>query len=161
MSMSVDEPAAFVEKAACCPINLMGTNKFSECNMRIDPNYLCGVDGCTKHHHKSLHGATSPFLANVMETVNRYASATTPEDVLLTVQTIPACWLAVNWLFDNAATCSLITESAARTLNPVGDKINLSISTVTNTKAIKSAVYYIPLVDSNNVTHGICALKVD
>ena len=139
----------------------MGTHKFSECNMKVDPRYLCGVDGCTKHHHKSLHGATSPFLANVMATVDRYASATTSEDVLLTVQTIPACGLSVNCLFDNAATCSLITESAAKTLNLVGDKINLSISTVTDTKSIKSAVYYIPLVDSNNVTHRIRALQVD
>ena len=161
MSMSVDERAACVKKAAWCPIHLMGTHKFSECNMKVDPRYLCGVDGCTKHHHKSLHGATSQFLANVMATVDRYASATTSEDVLLTVQTIPACGLSVNCLFDNAATCSLITESAAKTLNLVGDKINLSISTVTDTKSIKSAVYYIPLVDSNNVTHRIRALQVD
>ena len=87
--------------------------------MKVDPRYLCGVDGCTKHHHKSLqalHGATSQFLANVMATVDRYASATTSEDVLLTVQTIRACGLSLNCLFDNVSTCSLLAESAAKTL---------------------------------------------
>ena len=61
MSMSVDERAACVDKAGWCPIHLMGTHKFSECNMKVDPRYLCGVDGCAKHHHKSLYGATSHF----------------------------------------------------------------------------------------------------
>ena len=47
MSMSVNERADCLEKAGWCPVHLMGTHQLSECNMKSDPRYLCGVDGCT------------------------------------------------------------------------------------------------------------------
>ena len=161
MSMSANERSNCLEKAGWCPVHLLGTHQLSECNMKNDPRYLCGVDGCAKHHHKTLHGATSPFLANVLTTVDTSASTTKSDDILLTVQSIPACGLTLNCLFDNGATCSLITESAAKCLNLVGEKIKLNISTVTDTKAVDSAIYYVPLVDRHNITHRIRALQVD
>ena len=27
-----------------------------------DPRYVCGVSGCGKHHHKSLHESNTAFL---------------------------------------------------------------------------------------------------
>ena len=29
---------------------------------------ICGVDGCTKHHHKSLYGSPTPLVASVHST---------------------------------------------------------------------------------------------
>ena len=161
MAMSANDRADCLEKAGWCPVHLMGTHQLSECNMKNDPRYLCGVDGCSKHHHKTLHGATTPFAAKVLTTVDIPTATANAEDILLTVQSIPACGVSLNCLFDNGATCSLITESAAKTLNLVGEKIKLNISTVTDTKAVDSAVYYVPLVDNNNNIHQIRALQVD
>jgi len=161
MAMSANDRADCLEKAGWCPVHLMGTHQLSECNMKNDPRYLCGVDGCSKHHHKTLHGATTPFAAKVLTTVDIPTATASAEDILLTVQSIPACGVSLNCLFDNGATCSLITESAAKTLNLVGEKIKLNISTVTDTKAVDSAVYYVPLVDNNNNIHQIRALQVD
>ena len=114
----------------------MGTDKFSKCNMRVDPRYRCDVYGCGKHHHKSLFDATSSFLAHVMATVDRYSSATTSEEALLTVQTIPACGLSINCLLE----ILLHVVSVPNLL------LSLLISLVTrSTWAFqKSAVYYNP-----------------
>ena len=163
MAMSANERADCLERAGWCPVHLMGTHQLSECNLKNDPRYLCGVDGCRKHHHKTLHGATTPFLAKVLTTFDNHAATTNSEDILLTAQSISACGVSINTLFDNCATCSLITESSAKNLNLVGEKIKLDISTVTNTKGkvVDSAVYYVPLVDKNNHTHQVRALQVD
>ena len=113
-----------------------------------------------KHHHKSLHGSSSPFIASVMST----SSSNKPvsrENVLFLVQTIPAKEDVVNCLFDNAATCSLITKSAAKQLNLVGESMKLAITTVTGTTTVESAVYHVPLVENHNKTHFVKAFQVE
>ena len=105
----------------------MGTDKFSKCNMRVDPRYRCDVYGCGKHHHKSLFDATSSFLAHVMATVDRYSSATTSEEALLTVQTIPACGLSINCLFEILLHVVSVPNLS---LNLIADKVHLTISKV-------------------------------
>ena len=69
-----------------------------------------------KHHHKLLHGGSSPFNASVMST----SSSNKPvsrENVLLLVQTIPFKEDVVNCLFDNSATCNLIPDAVTNRLN--------------------------------------------
>ena len=161
MAMSANQRGDCLERADWCLVHLVGTHKLSECNMANDPRYVCGVDGCTKHHHKSLHGGTSPFIANVLSTHGSTKPAAKLDDILLSVQSIPARGGSLNCLFDNAATCSLITEAAARSLNLIGERIKLNISTVTGTKTIDSALYHVPLIDDKNNTHTIRALQVD
>ena len=83
------------------------------------------------------------------------------ENVLLLVQTISSKDGTLNCLFDNAATCSLITEAAAKRLNLVGEPMKLDITTVTGTTSVNSAVYHVPLIDNNNTTHLVKALRVE
>ena len=64
MQMSVNDRSACIEAAKWCPIHLTH-HSLSECNMTTDSRYVCGVDGCKKHHHKSLHGGNTPFLAKI------------------------------------------------------------------------------------------------
>ena len=157
MAMSLNQRAECLEKSNWCPIHLVGSHKYSDCNMKNDLRYICGVDGCSKHHHKSLHGCSSPFLANVLSTTKPPGHL---DDILMSVQSIPAVGGSLNCLFDNAATCSLITEAAAKSLNLVGEKIMMDISTVTGTKTIDSALYHVPIIDSKNVKHVIIAHQV-
>ena len=160
MAMSANQRGECLEKAGWCPVHLVGTHKLSDCNMTNDPRYVCGVDGCTKHHHKSLHGGASTFIANVLST-HGSTKSTQVDDILLSVQSIPARGGPLNCLFDNAATCSLITETAAKGLNLIGERIKLNISPVTGTKAVDSALYHVPLIDDKNNLHTIKALQVD
>ena len=157
MAMSLDQRADCLEKSNWRPIHLVGSHKYSDCNMKNDLRYICGVDGCSKHHHKSLHGCSSPFLANVLSTTKPPGHL---DDILMSVQSIPAVGGSLNCLFDNAATCSLITEAAAKSLSLVGEKIMMDISTVTGTKTIDSALYHVPIIDSKNVKHVIIAHQV-
>ena len=62
----------------------------------------------------------------------------------VSVRSIPDVGSLLNCLFDDAATCSLVTEAAAKTLNLVGEKIMMEISTVNATKTIDSAIYHGP-----------------
>ena len=120
MGMSANQRGECLEKSNWCPVYFVGTHKLSDCNVKSDSKNVCGVDGCMKHHHKSLHGGSSPFIASVMST----SSSNNPvsrENVLLLVQTIQSKEDVVNCLFDNAATCSLISEAAAKRLNLVGE----------------------------------------
>ena len=100
-------------------------------------------------------------VANVLSTFGTSKPSASIDDILLSVQSIPASEGSLNCLFDNAATCSLITETAAKSLNLVGEKINLDITTVNGTKTINSAVYHVPVIDKKNNKHIIKALQVD
>ena len=55
----------------------------------------------------------------------------------------------------------MITETAAKSLNLVGEKINLDITTVNGTKTINSAIYHVPVIDRKNNKHIIKALQVN
>ena len=101
---------------------------------------ICGIGGCSKHHHKSLHGSTSPFLANVLSTSTSNKQPGYLDDILLSVQSIPAVCGSLNCLFDNPATCSLMTEAAAKTLDLMGEKMMMEVSTVNGTKTIDSTI---------------------
>ena len=77
------------------------------------------------------------------------------------MQTIQSLEGPISCLFDNAATCSLITACAARRLNLRGEPLKLTITTVTGSTIVNSMLYYVPVVDGNNVTQTIKALEVE
>ena len=161
MAMSANDRGSCIERAKWCPIHLLGTHSLSECNMTGDSRLICGVNGCTKHHHKSLHAGNTPFIANILSTQCVEDTIHGADDVLLTMQSLPSPNGSLNCLFDNAATCSLVTKRAANRLNLTGESIKLSITTVTGSKVIDSVVYHVPVIDRDNVIHEIKALQVD
>ena len=91
MQMSVNDRSACIEAAKWCPIHLTH-HSLSECNMTNDSRYVCGVDGCKKHHHKSLHGGNTPFLAKINATsVSQQVHSTSsadPDSVRFGIQSI-------------------------------------------------------------------------
>ena len=104
MGMSPNEQGDCVEKANLCPIHLVRSHTLADCNAAHDAKSICGIDGCTRHHHKSLHGGTSPFLASVLMTASTDSSIIEPKNVLLSMQSISSLTGPLNCLFDNAAT---------------------------------------------------------
>ena len=165
MSMSVDERSACIENAKWCPIHLISRHSLQNCNCTTDAKFICGIDECKKHHHKTLHGSTTPFNANIHYTqcINGSAdesSIHSPDNILFSIQSIPTAEGTLNCLFDNAASCCLITESAAKNMNLKREPIKMFIKTVNGTKPLDSFTYSLPLIDKNNEKHWITAHEV-
>ena len=106
MQMRGNDGSACIEDAKWCPIHLTH-HSLSECNMTNDSRYVCGVDNCKKHHHKSLHGGSTPFLAKINATaVSQQVHSTSsadPDSVLFGSQSIQSWQGNLNILFDDAA----------------------------------------------------------
>ena len=162
--MSPDERSVCIETAKWCPVHLT-PHSLADCNMTNDSRYICGVDSCTKHHHKSLHGGTTPFLAQINATAASQCvhstSSSDPDSVLFALQTIPSSEGGINTLFDDAANCCLITKDAAKSLNLLGEPMTMNITTTIGSKSITSYTYKVPLIDASNVQHIITAFEVD
>ena len=167
MRMNVNERSACVEKAKWCPVHLTGTHSLSNCNMTSDSKFICGIDNCKKHHHKTLHGGTTTFLASVNSTAisqqhTQYSlSRTDPDSVLFAIQSVPSTDGEMITLFDDAANCNLIRSDAAKALNLVGEPMQMNITTAVGTRSVLSQAYKVPLIDNTNVQHIITAYEVE
>ena len=138
--MSPDERSACIETAKFCPLHLLG-HEYNDCNMKTDPRFLCGTDGCTKHHHKSLHTSTTPFVANIHSTyLTNDPPPSPPENVILTIQTINSTTGAVTCFYDDGSTCCLITYDAADRMNLLGEPVILLVKTAIGIKEMDSHV---------------------
>ena len=124
--------------------------------MKNDPRFVCGIGGCQKHHHKTLHSSTTPFVAKINAT--KFGNA---DDILLLVQTIPTMSGAINCFWDNGSTCCLITRSAAHRLNLFGEPMSITIKTVSGLQTLDSQAYQVSLVDTYGKHHIITAFCVD
>ncbi len=160
MQMNANERSACVEAAKWCPIHLLGTHPIEDCNMTGEARFLCGIDGCNMHHHKSLHGSTTTFVANIHAI--RCEDSSGANNILFSVQSIPTIGgTSVNCMFDNCASCSLITKEAENRLNLEGEVSSLLITTVTGSKIIESVSYSVPLYDKNNNCHYVNAYEIE
>ena len=162
MQMTVDERSSCVENAKWCPVHLVGSHSLSDCNQLDSKQLICGVSGCKKHHHRTLHGSTLPFIANINTT--QYVDETISVDtdkVMFSMQTIPSSNGDLNCLFDNCANCCLITRRAANELNLEGQPMLLSIRTAIGVKKIDSHLYAVPLHDKDNKIHFVKALEIE
>ena len=159
MNMTPNERSKCVESAKWCPVHLLGTHSYDDCNMTNDPKYVCGVNGCAKHHHQSLHGSSTTFVAKVNVSQLDEPNA---NNVLFPIQSIPSSGgKMVNCMFDECATTSLITKKAAAELNLQGQPDILALTTVTGTQHIESFSYSLPLFDKTNKQHIIMVHDID
>ena len=58
-AMSPNQRSGCVQAANWCPVHLSYSHDLSSCTQRTYSKVLCGVSGCDKHHHRSLHGSTT------------------------------------------------------------------------------------------------------
>ena len=135
-----------------CTIHLLN-HDLSNCNQRSDPRLVCGISGCRKHHHKTLHGSDSTFVVSVNSTnvhseTDIFPNNTgTQDNVLLQIQAIETDSGTTTCMFDNAATCCLITYAAAERLNLQGEPVLMGIKTVIRLKNVHSHAYSFSMVD--------------
>ena len=164
-SMSVDQRSKCVESVQWCPIHLSSTHSLEGCAQKSDSRLVCGVNGCTKHHHRSLHGSTTTFVLSVnclnseeWETHH----VTVPNDVtMLTMQKVSSVSGDVNCFFDDGSTCCLILHSTAKRLGLKGERIRMRLKTVNGITESESYMYYLDLIDTDNVSHSIKIFAVD
>ena len=66
---SVAGKTDIVKKGNACVICL-GTNHTADaCNFKDKETSLCGLDGCSSHHHPTLHGSRDKFVTSVSATM--------------------------------------------------------------------------------------------
>ena len=114
-----------------------------------DPRYICGTNGCNKHHHSSLHGSTTPFVASVNAVRTGDGESHLPPNapVLLSMQSIPSSSGNINSFFDDGSDCTLILNSAAQRLGLRGEDIMMEVETVIGVVKTPSQVYTVTIFD--------------
>ena len=162
IAMTPNQRSDCIENAQFCPIHLSGTHNFENCLQKVDPKHVCGMNGCTKHHHRSLHGSTTPFVASI-NTLNSEASDLMHSNapVLLSLQTLPTRSGNIVGFFDDGSDCSLILNSAAERLGLKGEAIVMQVTTVTGVVKTNSHVYTITIMDQENNPHNIKVFGFD
>ena len=110
---------------------------------------------CTKHHHKTLQGATSPFLASVVSTYCAN-SLNNSAWVLLATRSLSELQMA------HYTVCFIILPHVVLSLvlKLKGKRMKLNIKAVIGSKSIDSNVFHIPLIDRNNAAHVLKVLQL-
>ena len=65
MILSVKERVDMVKTAKHCAICLHPNHTADSCYNKEKDTYICGVNGCTSHHHPSLHGSRDVYVTGV------------------------------------------------------------------------------------------------
>ena len=164
VSMSANQRSDCVQKAQWCPIHLSATHSYENCSQKSDPRMVCGLNGCTKHHHRTLHESTTSFMAtiNSLQKCNDQQSRTSQSTpVLLSMQALPTVSGSINGFFDDGSDCSLILNSAANRLGLLGEDVQMEITTVTGVVKTESKIFSLSVVDQANQRHEIKAFGLD
>ena len=165
-AMTVSQRSICLQNAQWCPVHLSSTHDLNSCTLKMDPKLICGVGGCQKHHHRSLHGCTDPFVASInhvsmhINDSNSAADLSGTDNTLLAVQNIATQSGNMDVLFDNASTCCLILNSTAERLQLQGEEVVIGLETVNKDDYVHSHLYNINLVDRAQNIHQVKAFGV-
>ena len=148
---SPENKILFVKEKRACWSCLKSGHRSANCKLRG----RCGIDGCLKFHHPSLHLAHVQGIAFHTPTMSKGEIRKDSSQIgpcLLQVMKIKSSNdkdpLSVLW--DGGATISLITFDKAKELNLVGESVKLSVVKVGGSKVeIQSSVYTLPLIDQS------------
>ena len=164
IAMTANQRSDCIENAQFCPLHLSGTHNFENCLHKSDPRNVCGMNGCTKHHHRSLHGSTTPFIANINSLYSEGPKSDVMNSnapVLLSMQNIPTVSGNIISFFDDGSDCSLILNSAAKRLGLKGEAVVMEITTVTGVVKTDSHVYIVTILDREGNSHNVKAFGLD
>ena len=161
MRMKVKERSDCVGNSKWCPVHLLGSHEISSCTMKNDTRFVCGINGYKMHHHRTLHGSTTSFVARVNSTsFDQRTMYDNEENVLLLVQSVQSTTGDINCFFDNGSSCCLITNAAACRLNLVGKPMCITITTVNGKEDLDSSAYYLSLIDMNIISSLWLGLRI-
>ena len=155
IAMSPNERADCIKASNSCPVHLSTSHNYDACTKKNDAHLVCGINGCTKHHHRTLHSSTSAFVAGIN---SLYAE--NEDAVLLSMQEVNTPSGKVNCFFDDGSNRCLILESTAQRLGLIGEDIVMKLHTVIGDKESHTKVFSVNLLDVNNEKHTIQAFAV-
>ena len=164
--MTANQRSDCVKNAKWCPVHLSSTHDVDTCKQKSDAKYLCGVNGCTKHHHCSLHGSTTPFVASI-NSVQGASPHVFPmpslknNPTLLSMQSIPTSSGDVNSFFDDGSDVCLLLNAAAQRLDLKGEEVLMELTTCTDVVQRFTQMYHITLIDNENNKSPIVAFGMD
>ncbi len=128
---------------------------------------VCGMNGCDKHHHRSLHGSTTSFIVDIntisVNNMNNEISTVDDSDtdnVLLTFQTVGTTSGTMNCFFDNGSTCCLILNSTADRLQLKGETVVITLTSVNGEEDMQTRLFDLKLTDIKGKEHKVKAFGV-
>ena len=62
MYLGVEDRVNMVKGGQACAVCLSGGHQAGSCNYKDKNNWVCGIDGCTSHHHPTLHGSKDVYV---------------------------------------------------------------------------------------------------
>ena len=65
MVLSVKDRVDMVKSAKFCAICLHPSHTTEKCFNKDKDSHICGVNGCSSHHHPSLHGSKDIYVTGV------------------------------------------------------------------------------------------------
>ena len=152
-----EERVAFIREKNGCWRCLQQGHRASECVTKEK----CGVDGCEKRHHSTLHGADVAGISFCTDGMVHSAIMTPCLMIIMEVKSTSA--QSVNILWDTAATVSLMTFKRAEELQlKPGKQVNLMLETTGGTiERVSSVLYQLPIkmYNGNVVTMGVYGIK--
>ena len=153
---TIDERKNFLKEKRACWSCLKPGHRQRICRMKRN----CGVNGCTRKHHPSIHennestpqqaiasasNESTPQQATASANVCNNSSIDT---CLLQVQKVETKKGTANVMWDNAASLCFITNAKAKQEKLKGVKVNLSIVKIGGqTQKIETMKYKLPLLD--------------
>ena len=164
IAMSPNQRSDCISNAKWCPVHLSSSHEYDACAQKSDPRLVCNIENCQKHHHKTLHGSTTPFIANVNSVAhsnNSDNSGCNASNVLLIIQKILTPSGTITSFFDNGSTCCLLLLSTASRLGLIGEDVIIAIHTVGGQEEIKTKLFTFNIIDKNGVHHSIKAFGVN
>lgn len=151
LSKSVKEKRMILKEKGACWSCLRRGHRIQDCKSKR----ACGVNGCEKRHHKSLHEEVSTdAIANVCDQ--------NIKPCLLQVQKIQTKKGWANVLWDTGASLSFITNKKAKSEKLKGTKTELSVVKVGGMKErLHSHKYKLPLIDKEGHTVHLEVYGID
>ena len=136
-----EKKAIIKDKRACWSCLKIG-HRQGTCKSRKD----CGVGGCTRKHHPSIHEKEeTPQQVSASASV---CHNTNIDTCLLQVQRVKTKRGEANIMWDNAASLCFITNTKAKQEKLKGSKVELSVIKVgAQSEKIKTIKYKVPLID--------------
>ena len=162
-SMGDEQRVQLLSNSRACWSCLKPFHRSADCYNRTQ----CGIDGCKKYHHQSLHEADK---AGIEFQGNRVMTARIREKeggseiggCLLQLMNIPSSEGSLNVLWDSGATVSLITYQKAAELKLEGKPLDMTVVKVGGKpETVHSCEFVVPLLNSEKQLVEIRAYAID
>ena len=152
-----EEKAEIMKELKACWCCLQKGHFANRCYYKTE----CGVDGCKRMHHKSLHKALAILGIQLHSQSKQMSSSKHCLLQLMKVKCGTGRDVNLNTLWDGGSTLSMITFKKASEMQLKGEKVALTIIKVGGEREdIRSYLYEVPLKDADGHIVHFCAYGI-